>query len=45
MARLFNQRPSKIIDPGGRLGAIFAIEFDDFCAVVVLEMIAEGKLV
>ncbi|MEM2760495.1 MAG: hypothetical protein QXU32_06655 [Nitrososphaerales archaeon] len=45
MARIFGQRPSKIIDPSNRLGNIFAFEFDNFCALIAIEMIGEGKLV
>jgi len=41
---MFNQRPSRIIDPNNVLGNIFALEFDDFCASVAIEMISEGKL-
>lgn len=44
VARMFNQCPSKIIDPNNILGNIFALEFDNFCASVALEMISEGKL-
>jgi hypothetical protein len=41
---MFSQRPSKIIDPNNMLGSIFALEFDNFCASVALEMISEGEL-
>jgi hypothetical protein len=45
MARMFGQRPSKIIDPEGMMGELFAFEFDAFCSNLALKMIVEGKLV
>ncbi len=45
VARLFNQRPSEIIDPHHRFGSIFALEFDAFCASIAMEMISEEKLI
>lgn len=45
MARMFNERPSKIVDPDGIMGKIFAFEFDSFCASIALQMISEGKLI
>ena len=44
VARMFNQRPSRIIDPNNLFGNLFALEFDAFCASLAMEMISEGKL-
>lgn len=42
---MFNQRPSRIIDPNNELGNIFAFEFDAFCSYLVMKMISEGRLI
>lgn len=45
IGRLFSVRPSMVIDPGGILDPETAVRFDDHCAVLVLNLIKEQKLV
>lgn len=41
---MFNQRPSRIIDPNNELGNNFALEFDVFCFSLAVKLISEEKL-
>lgn len=44
IARMFSQRPSKLIDPNNRYGNIFAFEYDYFCSTIAIQLINEDKL-